>query len=239
MIEKGEKKMNAFENLFAVNVNGYTEKKKTGGTELTYLSWPYAWAEVKKRYPDASYEIEKFGNGLPYIYDEKTGYMVYTTVTIEGVTHEMWLPVMDGANKAMKAEPYTYTTKYYGKEAEKTVAAATMFDINKTIMRCLVKNLAMFGLGLYIYAGEDLPITEENTSDKSEEKVEEKPSAYITDIEKMTLESMCKKRGLKAEKVFKGWPKLTGEQYLVAVGKLNEIPEKPVVEDFEEEMESA
>jgi len=65
----------------------------------------------------------------------------------------MWLPVMDGANKAMKATAYTYTTKY----GEKNVEAATMFDINKTIMRCLTKNLAMFGLGLYIYAGEDLP----------------------------------------------------------------------------------
>jgi hypothetical protein len=71
----------------------------------------------------------------------------------------MWLPVMDGANKAMKRTPYTY--KVWNRQTkqwtEKTVAAATMFDINKTIMRCLVKNLAMFGLGLYIYAGEDLP----------------------------------------------------------------------------------
>ena len=89
---------------------------------------------------------------------EEMRYMVYTSVTIEGITHEMWLPVMDGNNKAMKAQPYTYTTRY----GEKTVEAATMFDINKTIMRCLVKNLAMFGLGLYIYAGEDLPITEDN-----------------------------------------------------------------------------
>ena len=69
----------------------------------------------------------------------------------------MWLPVMDGANKAMKRTPYKYQTKYNG---EKTVEAATMMDINKTIMRCLVKNLAMFGLGLYIYAGEDLPETD-------------------------------------------------------------------------------
>jgi hypothetical protein len=71
----------------------------------------------------------------------------------------MWLPVMDGANKAMKRQPYTYKVwdRYNNKWQEKQVAAATMFDINKTIMRCLVKNLAMFGLGLYIYAGEDLP----------------------------------------------------------------------------------
>lgn len=145
-----------FNELNAVNVNGHTEIKKNGTSELTYLSWPYAWAEVKKRYPGAHYEIEKF-NGLPYVFDPETGYIVYTTVTIDGVTHEMWLPVMDGANKAMKNKPYKYTTGYGQYMKEKTCEAATMFDINKTIMRCLVKNLAMFGLGLYIYAGEDLP----------------------------------------------------------------------------------
>lgn len=149
-----------FETLYAANVNEHTEKVKSGDTELTYLSWAYAIAEVKKRYPDMQYEIEKF-NGLPYVFDELTGYMVYTKVTIEGITHEMWLPVMDTANKAMKATPYTYQTKY----GEKTVEAATMFDINKTIMRCLTKNLAMHGLGLYIYAGEDLP--EQNKEDSN------------------------------------------------------------------------
>lgn len=167
--------MKAFEELFAVNVNDHTEKKKTGGTELTYLSWPFAWAEVKRRFPDAQYEIEKF-NGLPYVCDPLTGLMVFTKVCIEGVTHEMWLPVMDGANKAMKTEPYTYKVKSYGKEVEKRVEAATMFDINKTIMRCLVKNLAMFGLGLYIYAGEDLPITEEDEK-KAKPKKEDVPTS--------------------------------------------------------------
>lgn len=145
-----------FEVLNNANVNGHTEKVENDyGKALTYLSWCWAWAEVKKRYPDANYEIEKF-DGLPYVYDELTGYMVYTKVTIEGITHEMWLPVMDSKNKAMKAVPYTYQTK----KGEKTVEAATMFDVNKAIMRCLTKNLAMFGLGLYIYAGEDLPEAE-------------------------------------------------------------------------------
>ena len=151
-----------FQTLNALNVNGHTEKKKTGNVELTYLSWAWAWAEVKKQYEDVSFEIKMF-DGLPYIYDEKTGYMVFTSVTINGQTHDMWLPVMDGANQAMKAFPYTYSVKEYkygkwtGNYVDKTVAAATMMDINKTIMRCLVKNLAMFGLGLYIYSGEDLP----------------------------------------------------------------------------------
>ena len=156
--EMEEKKIPVFETLFQKNVNDNVEKKKTGKTELNYLSWSWAWAEVKKLFPDARYEILKFqsanGNLLPYLYDEKTGYMVFTNVTIDNLTHEMWLPVMDGANKAMKGEEYTYSTRYNG---EKTVEPASMFDVNKTIMRCLVKNLAMFGLGLYIYSGEDLP----------------------------------------------------------------------------------
>jgi len=142
--------MEAFNELYQVNVNNYTEEKNG----LTYLTWSYAWAEVKKRYPGATYEIEKFENNLPYVYDENTGYMVFTKVTIEGLTYEMWLPVMDSANKTMKSEPYTYDTKF---KKGLRVESATMFDINKTIMRCLVKNLAMFGLGLYIYSGEDLP----------------------------------------------------------------------------------
>jgi hypothetical protein len=87
--------------------------------------------------------------------------MVMTEVTIKGETLEMWLPVMDGANKAMMKSSYTYKGNAWvnGKkvEVEKTVDPATMFDVNKTLMRCLTKNLAMFGLGFYIYAGEDLP----------------------------------------------------------------------------------
>lgn len=149
--------MAVFEDLNGLNINGHTEKKKVEGKELTYLSWPWAWAEVKKRYPDAHYSIWKNSDGLPYTEDPMTGYMVFTSVTIDGVTHEMWLPVMNGANRAMKRAQYEYTTKY----GKKSVEAATMMDINKTIMRCLVKNLAMFGLGLYIYAGEDLPETEQ------------------------------------------------------------------------------
>lgn len=148
-----DNKKSAFEILNAINVNDHTEVKDTGKVKLTYLSWAWAWAEVKKAYPDANYEIVKFDDGIPYAYDPNTGYMVYTKVTIEGITHEMWLPVMDGNNRAMKDEPYEVKTKYN----TFTVQPATMFDVNKTIMRCLVKNLAMFGLGLYIYAGEDIP----------------------------------------------------------------------------------
>lgn len=141
-----------FETLNKLNVNDRVEKKNG----LTYLSWVWAWTEVKKLYPSASYSVVTFGD-LPYLFDPNLGYLVQTVVTIEGESLPMHLPVMDGANQAQKHIPYQYKTKY----GVKDVAAATMFDINTAIMRCLVKNLAMFGLGAYIYAGSDLPEGEE------------------------------------------------------------------------------
>jgi len=148
--------------LRKINVNEHIEKKNG----LSYLSWAWAWDEFKQAYPDAIYKVVKSENGLPY-FESQAGVMVYTEVTAGGITHEMWLPVMDGANMAMKREKYTYKTKY----GEKTCDAFDMFDVNKTIMRCLVKNLAMFGLGIYIYAGEDLPEEDSNSSVKKPESV--------------------------------------------------------------------
>lgn len=150
-----EKKVNfadKFGELYQKDVNEFTEVVDQNHIKLTYLSWTYAIKEATLADPDIDYEIEMY-EGKPYIYDENTGYLVTTKVTMFGKTKRMWLPVMDSSNKAMKSHPYTYRTKY----GEKQVEAATMFDINKTIMRCFVKNIAMFGLGLYIYAGEDLP----------------------------------------------------------------------------------
>lgn len=145
---------NIFETLSKINVNDMVEKKQTGGTTLTYLSWASAFQAAKENYPDLTYEVERNPEtGMPYWYDPLTGYMVFTKMTIGGQTHGMWLPVMDGTNHAMKAEPYDVQTKY----KKFRVPAATTCDINKAIMRCLVKNLSMFGLGLYIYRGEDLP----------------------------------------------------------------------------------
>lgn len=138
-----------FQELYSLNVNEHVEQKQG----LSYLSWAYAWAEFKKIYHDATYEVKKDESGRCYFGDEQIGYMVYTSVTAGGLTYEMWLPVMDNNNKAMKLNAYTYSTR----GGEKSVEAVSMFDINKAVMRCLVKNLAMFGLGLYIYAGEDLP----------------------------------------------------------------------------------
>lgn len=149
--------MKTFEQIRSINVSNKIEKKK----DLSYLSWSWAWDEFKQACPDATYEIVKDANGIPY-FETKAGVMCYTKVTTGGITHEMWLPVMDGANKPMKAEAYTYKTKF----GEKTCDAFDMFDVNKTLMRCLTKNLAMFGLGLYIYSGEDLP-TDSNADTES------------------------------------------------------------------------
>lgn len=164
-----ETKKGVFATLNAINVNDHTEVKDNGTDKLTYLSWVWAWQQVKTKYPDVSYEV-KHWDGKPFLYEEALGYMVETSVTIQGETMTMWLPVMDSKNKAMKAQPYSYKTKY----GEKWVNAATMFDINTTIMRCLVKNLAMFGLGLYIYAGEDLPQEEkEQQANAMQAKIDE------------------------------------------------------------------
>lgn len=141
-----EKKKSVFETLNAINVNGHTQKNGNG---LNYLSWSYAVQELSKAYPDYDFEVERFGESqVPYQYDPKLGYMVYTKITIEGKTREMWMPVMNSLNKAMFDHPYTYNTNA-GKQ--RTVEAATMFDINYAIMRCLVKNIAMFGLGINLY----------------------------------------------------------------------------------------
>ena len=169
-MEKKEKTV--FEVLSEVNVNEFVEKKNN----MSYLSWTYAWANTVKRFPDANYEIIKDEKGLPYFADEN-GAIVYTKVTIDNITREMWLPVMDGANKAMKAKDYSYKTKY----GEKHVNAYTMFDINKTIMRCLVKNIAMFGLGINVYAGDDLPLELE----KEEVIVEKATADQVKKINKL------------------------------------------------------
>ena len=123
-----------FETLNAINCNGHTEKKNG----LTYLSWAWAWAEVKKAYPTAFYTIYENEQGLFYHTDGKTAW-VKTGVTIEGLEHIEYLPVMDFKNLSIPLE------------------RLTSFDVNKAVQRSLTKACARHGLGLYIYAGEDLP----------------------------------------------------------------------------------
>lgn len=181
--------------LLELNVNERVEEKNG----LSYLSWSWAWTELLKTCPDATYEIKKFGEKqLPYVYDEETGYMVFTSMTINGITREMWLPVMDNANKAMlnhiykyKIKKHNYQTKQYVIQ-EKEVQPATMFDVNKTIMRCLVKNIAMFGLGMYIYSGEDLP-----------EQIEEEQEEPLKADYRMMMINYCKENNLDVNTIAK------------------------------------
>ena len=139
-----------FETLNSVNVNGHTEKKKAGGKELTYLSWAWAWAEVKKRYPEATYTVYERPDGCIYWTDGKTCW-VKTGVTIDGLEHIEYLPVMDYRNQSVLLDN------------------VTSMDVNKAIQRSLTKAAARHGLGLYIYAGEDLP-------DGEREEIVEAPS---------------------------------------------------------------
>jgi hypothetical protein len=160
--------MSQFIKLLSLNVNDKTEKKKAGTSMLTYLSWSYAWAEFVKQYPEATFTVREW-NGLPYQGDPEVGYMVQVSVCNgEGLTHTGFLPVMDNNNNAVKAKSYEYTTKW----GTKTVDAMDMVTVNKAIQRCMVKTLAYFGLGLYIYAGSDLP--EESAEIKEEKATAEK-----------------------------------------------------------------
>ena len=134
---------NYFNDLYAVNVNGHTEKKNN----LTYLSWAWAWGEIKKRHPDATYTVYENADGWNYHTDGRTCW-VKTGVTVNGIEHIEYLPVMDYKNKSISTEN------------------VTSFDVNKAIQRSLTKACARHGLGLYIYAGEDLP--EEEAAEKQD-----------------------------------------------------------------------
>ncbi len=122
---------NYFARLNAINVSEHIEKK--GG--FSYLSWPFAVAQLRLADPAACWEVRRF-NGLPYLFSE-IGVFVEVAVTVQGVTLSQIHPVLDGRNRP--------------------ILAPTAFDINSSIQRCLVKAIALHGLGLYIYAGEDLP----------------------------------------------------------------------------------
>jgi hypothetical protein len=139
-----KKEKSVFETLNSINVNGKTEKKNG----LTYLSWAFAWGEVKKNYPDAFYTIYEDKEGMLYHSDGRTCW-VKTGVTINGQEHIEYLPVMDFRNNSIPVDKVTST------------------DVNKAIQRSLTKACARHGLGLYIYAGEDLPEEEKNAMAQS------------------------------------------------------------------------
>lgn len=147
---------NYFTTLNAINVSSKTEKKNG----LTYLSWAWAWAEVKKLFPDAVYTIYENADGWFYHTDGKTCW-VKTGVTVNGIEHIEYLPVMDHKNKSIPAN------------------AVTSFDVNKAIQRSLTKAVARHGLGLYIYAGEDLPEDEAGQPIKPAEPKKPEPMPVL------------------------------------------------------------
>lgn len=175
-----------FETLNAVNVNGHTEQKNG----LTYLSWAWAWAEVKKICPDARYTIyerETEYGPVNYFTDGRSCW-VKTGVTLGDLEHIEELPVMDFKNRSIPLEN------------------VTSMDVNKAIQRSLTKACARHGLGLYIYAGEDLPEGEEPEPPKMatpaqiatikqllpEDKLAAAVRKYGPNLEKMTAEDAGK-----------------------------------------------
>ena len=146
MAESKEKSV--FEILNAVDVNS----KKDTRNGLTYLSWAWAWSEVKKRFPDVNYKVYENDMGFPYHTDGRTAW-VKCGVTIQGVEQIEYLSIMDYRNNSIPLEK------------------VTSVDVIKTIQRCVTKAIGRFGLGLYIYAKEDLP---EDAGEANEEKASEK-----------------------------------------------------------------
>ena len=141
---------NYFKQLNSINCNDKTEKKNG----LTYLAWAYAWGEVKKLFPESTYTIYENANGWFYHTDGNTCW-VKTGVTINGIEHIEYLPVMDYKNRSIPVDQ------------------VTSFDVNKAIQRSLTKAVARHGLGLYIYAGEDLP------EDDNQVEQSSKPSTAV------------------------------------------------------------
>ena len=160
---------NYFTELNAINVSDKTEKKNG----LTYLSWAWAWGELKKLHPDATYTVYENKDGWLYHTDGRTCW-VKTGVTVNGIENIEYLPVMDFRNNSIPADK------------------VTSYDVNKAVQRSLTKAVARHGLGLYIYAGEDLPEGEEKPQERqTENPPKAKPSAEIT----------CTKCGVKIEPV--------------------------------------
>ena len=137
----------SIELLLKKDVNSHTEKKNN----LTYLSWAWAWAEALKADPTATYKVEMFGDKC--FMDINGTAMVFVTATMFGKPMTCQLPVMDNFNRPISIEGVTTTNKY-GKEVTTKLDS---FNVNTAIMRCMTKALALHGLGLYIFAGEDLP----------------------------------------------------------------------------------
>lgn len=195
---------NYFADLNSINVSDKTEKKNG----LTYLSWAWAWGELKKKFPDATYTIYENPDGWNYFTDGKTCW-VKTGVTVNGIEHIEYLPVMDYRNKSIPAESITST------------------DVNKAIQRSLTKAVARHGLGLYIYAGEDLPEEKSEDERKFDDQTDKLKKDTISKKDQETLKRTVESKGYKVEEIFKKpINELTGEEYVQALQKLSKLGKK-------------
>lgn len=152
-----DKIKSVFNSLFHIELS----KSLKSNQGKRYLAWNDAWAELKKLYPNATYEFHSDEGGVPYFYSA-VGIFVKVSVTVDEITHTMTRPVYNKAFKSMKLEPYEYTVK----AGKKRVEAANADDVNDAIMRCFVKAIAMHGLGLYVY--QDNPYAEAELLDSSQ-----------------------------------------------------------------------
>lgn len=194
-------KKSVFETLFEVNVNKQVEKKNG----LNYLSWAYAWRELKKLYPTANYKVYETESGCIYHTDGKTCW-VKTGVTIENLEHIEYLPVMDYKNKSILLENIT------------------SFDVNKAIHRSLTKAAARHGLGLYIYAGEDLPEIEVEKITPREAKILKNIVDDLPESDKI-YSIILRKYNIKSFK------ELTVKQRVEILQSLNDMERKPKNDD--------
>ena len=179
-----EKKNDIFNTLFAVNVEDHVEEKNG----LKYLAWAFAWAEVKKVYPRSFYTIYENADGRNYFDDGRTCWVKTGVTVVDGdysLEHIEYLPVMDYKNASIPKEK------------------VTSFDVNKSIQRSLTKACARHGLGLYIYAGEDLPEEEQQKKEdekKAAKKAEDEIKALRADVVKLCKEKIAK--GVPQETVY-------------------------------------
>lgn len=201
---------NYFAELNALNVGDKIEKKNG----LSYLSWAWAWGEVKKLHPDAQYRIYENADGWNYHTDGRTCW-VKTGVTVAGIEHIEYLPVMDNRNKSILAEN------------------VTSFDVNKAIQRSLTKALARHGLGLYIYAGEDLPEDAQKAAKEEEKKAnaskidEIKQASLLGEIKRTgwTVEGMLDWLSSKTETPVNSVKDITLAQYVGVMQRLEREPD--------------
>jgi len=160
-----------FKEMYDTDLRPKIKKKNN----LDYIPWAVAWAEIKKKDPLATFEIERFEDDAPFQFFPGMGYLVWTSITVKGFKQTMHYPVIDYKNKPI-------------------IEGATVFDINTALMRCLAKNAAMFGVALYIYEGiDDQPEVLAEAAKLVEECMSLiKTKSALSDAAKKKVEELCK-----------------------------------------------